>query len=162
MKFVKVLFLVLVSHGFWIISCKAQDGTNATGGSAYGPGGSVSYSVGQVFWNTVSDMDHTVIQGVQQPFEISEVSSDIIKDQTLLDANVYPNPAKTKLFLSVNAQDIENFSIQLYDLNGKCILERKLTGDQTEIEMTEFAPSSYILKILNNGINIKTFKIIKY
>jgi len=49
----------------------AQSGVVATGGSATGTGGSASFSIGQVFYLTPSSTTHNLIQGLQQPFEIT-------------------------------------------------------------------------------------------
>ena len=74
---------------------------NAAGGNASGTGGSVSYSVGQLFFTTAFGTYGSVSEGVQQPFEISVLSG--VEDITGIDLyySVYPNPTIGKLTLNL-------------------------------------------------------------
>jgi zinc transporter ZupT len=65
-------FLLLIAFGTMIL--QAQETIPATGGNVVGSGGSVSHTVGQLLYNTVSGTNGTVAQGVQQPYEISVVT----------------------------------------------------------------------------------------
>ncbi len=60
---------LLISNAF------SQESVNISGGNAIGTGGSVSYSVGQVFFNTSESTTGSVTEGIQQPYEISVVTS---------------------------------------------------------------------------------------
>jgi hypothetical protein len=48
-----------------------QNTIPAAGGNAKGSGGSASFTVGQIFYTKLSGTNGTVIQGIQQPYEIS-------------------------------------------------------------------------------------------
>ncbi|MCF8360576.1 MAG: T9SS type A sorting domain-containing protein [Prolixibacteraceae bacterium] len=48
----------------------AQTSVNAGGGNTIDTGGSLSFSVGQLFFKTVSETTGTISEGVQHPFEI--------------------------------------------------------------------------------------------
>ena len=80
----------------------AQSGNVAAGGNASGTGGTVSFSIGQVFYVSPSSPSYNLVQGLQQPFEISTVTG---LDQSIkgidLIASVYPNPASESLNLKV-------------------------------------------------------------
>jgi hypothetical protein len=54
-----------------MIGAKAQQGAVSAGGEASGPGGSVSYSIGQTDYITKSSSGHFISDGLQQPYEIS-------------------------------------------------------------------------------------------
>ena len=53
------------------------------------------------------------------------------------------------------------YCYQLYNLNGRLIESKILTGEETTISMQELIPSSYILKVFGEQEELKTFKIIK-
>ena len=55
------------------LTAQAQQATTATGGNASGSGGTVAYSVGQIFYTTNTGTTGSEAQGVQQPYEISIV-----------------------------------------------------------------------------------------
>lgn len=51
------------------IQLNAQSGIVAVGGDVSASSGSLSYSVGQIDYEVVSNSNGTLIQGLQQPFE---------------------------------------------------------------------------------------------
>lgn len=69
-KIVTILAFITLSFSGFVVH--AQNGTVASGGNATGSGGSVSYSVGQVFYTTNSGSNGKVSQGVQQVFDLIE------------------------------------------------------------------------------------------
>ena len=139
----------------------AQENVNVAGGEATGSGGSASYSVGQVVYTTNTGTSGTVASGVQQPFEISVVSG--IKDakDISLICSVYPNPTTDFLSLKVEDYTFDNLRYHLYDIQGKLMESKIVTADQTSIEMDKFTPATYLLKVIHNNVEIKTFRIIK-
>jgi len=139
----------------------AQNTIPSTGGNASGSGGSVSYSVGQVVFTTSSSSVGSVSQGVQQPYEISVVTGLEEAKDIILSYSAYPNPVTDYLTLKIENYEYDNFSIRLFDSNGKLLQSKKLTGIETTISMTNLLPSLYFLKIIENQKEIKTFKIIK-
>jgi hypothetical protein len=48
-----------------------QNTIPAAGGNAKGSGGSASFTVGQIFYTKLSGTNGSVVQGIQQPHEIS-------------------------------------------------------------------------------------------
>lgn len=137
---------------------------NAAGGNATGTGGSASYSVGQVFFTTVSSTTTSVAEGVQQPFEIMVFTG--VKDIKAIDLyytyTAYPNPTRGKLTLKIDNFKPNSFTFQLMDVNGKILRNDKLTEKETVIDMSELKPAAYFLKVTNSKKGVKTFKIIKH
>lgn len=138
----------------------AQEAVVTSGGNTTGTNGNVSYSVGQIVYTTNSGATGSVAQGVQQPFEI----------QTLLGAEnfninlqlaVYPNPTTNWLQLEVKNTDFTNLSYQLFDLNGRMIYNQKITAETSTISMEQLPAAIFLLKVVNNNKEVKTFKIIK-
>jgi len=147
---------------------QAQTATPASGGNASGTGGSASYTVGLVFYNTNKGITGSVTEGVQQPFEISVLTGLESAKGISLNAEVYPNPATDYLILKVDAsttQSNTSMIYRLYDVSGKMLETKKLQGSETKISITNRMTGSYFLKIINlqgnDSQEIKTFKIIK-
>ena len=155
-KLSTVLFL-----GLGLTGLQAQESVNATGGNASGSGGSASYSVGQVVYTTNTGTTGTVVEGVQQPYEISVVTGIEEAKGINLTITAYPNPITDYLTLEVKDFELSNLDFQLYDMQGKLLQNEKITGNQTSIPMNNLVPSTYFLKVIQYDKEIKSFKIIK-
>ena len=147
--------------GLGLTGLQAQESVNATGGDASGSGGSVSYSVGQVAYQTHTRTSGSVAQGVQQPFEISVVTGIEEAKGINLSVSAYPNPTTDYLTLSISGFEISNLTYQLYDISGKLLQSEKITGNQTNIVMSNLVPANYFVKVIAGNQLIKEFKIIK-
>jgi len=167
-KRVSLSLIFLVTIG--LTGMRAQSSFSASGGNASGSGGTVSYTAGQVVYTSVTGTNGIVIQGVQQPFEISVVTGIEEASNITLEWSVYPNPASD--ILKINLGKTENGDLKseylryrLYDISGKVLLEDKLDGIETTIQMGGLSSSTYILKIIQTKSGslkeLKTFKIIK-
>ena len=161
MKSNQKLFFILLLSVPWLSGVRAQESTNGTGGNATGSGGSVSYSVGQFFYHTYSGTNGSVAEGVQQPFEISVITAIEGTHGINVSVLAFPVPAQGFLTLSIKNFDISNASFQLFDLSGKLLRDEKITGNETRIDLSALVPSIYILKVIQNRQEIKTFRIIK-
>jgi len=144
----------------------SQETLTVAGGDASGSGGSVSYSVGQVVYTTNTGTNGSAAQGVQQPYEISVVSGLEEAMGINLYISAYPNPTTDFLILKIDGNVQTQCIASLYDINGKLVLNLKVTANETIIPMKDFIPAIYFLKIIKTqGIasqqEIKTFKIIK-
>lgn len=158
----KKVFECLTIGICWCALCNAQQAVSTAGGEATGTGGTVSYTIGQVAYTTNSESEGTVSQGVQQPFEIFAIPSDVDKYGINLELSVFPNPTNDFLKLSIKHYMAKKLTYQLYDSNGKLIESKKLESSETNIQMDMLSPSIYYLKVSDNDTEVKTFKIIKY
>lgn len=158
-KYLQFSFVLLL--GFGLTGLQAQENFNTTGRNALGAGGSVSYSIGQIFYTTNSGTNGSVAQGVQQVYDISLVSTIENAKGINLTVTIYPNPTIDYLILSINEFDISNLSYQLYDINGKIIQSEKIMGNQTSIVMSNYLPATYFLRVIQGDKEVKMFKIIK-
>ena len=147
--------------GLGLTGLQAQESVNATGGNASGSGGSASYSVGQVVYTTNTGTNGSVSQGVQQPYEISTVTG-LEKGKSInLLITAYPNPITDYLTLEVKGIKPSNLNFQLYDIDGKLLQIGKLIGAKTQIDMSNYVPSTYFLRVISENKSIKKFKIVK-
>lgn len=156
----KTMLLGVLLFGCGLSSLHAQQTTLSSGGDATGSG-SLSYSIGQVFYETNSGIDGTVAQGVQQAYEISSIVGVKEYDAITLGFEIYPNPTVNYLTLDVNDFPLDKLDYVLYDLSGKVLANDMLNENKTIIEMMNFPPSTYFLKVTDGTSIMKTFKIIK-
>lgn len=150
-----ILFLLTLGYA------NAQETVPSTGGVASGNGGVVTYTIGQINYNTFSGANGAIIQGVQQPYEIIIATAIENTEEVTLELKVFPNPTSDKLYLTIEDLDSENIKYILFGVNGNIYQEKNIENIITEISMDNFRPSVYFLKVIRNNIEIKTFKIIK-
>jgi Secretion system C-terminal sorting domain len=154
-----VLFIIGV---FVCILLQAQNVIPSSGGDAAGSGGSASYTVGQIVYTTNTDVTSgSVSQGVQQPYEISVITSLEEAKDISLEIVVYPNPATDFIRLKIENYEAEDLSYQLYNSNGTPVKNDIIQGRETTISMQNLLPATYFLKIIDDKIIVKTFKLIK-
>jgi hypothetical protein len=158
-KIIKItaVFLSLLLY----TAIQAQEAVPASGGNATGSGGSGSYTVGQVACTSNAGNSGTVSQGVQQPFEITVVTSLEETSGIALEYSVFPNPASEELRLYIVNRKTENLSYELYDVKGNLLLKNEITDNETVIQLADLAPAPYFLKISDTQKELKIFKIIK-
>ncbi len=139
----------------------AQESVNTSGGDTSGSGGSVSYSVGEVLYQTTSGTNGSVAEGVQLPYEISAVTAIEEAKGTGLSVSAYPNPATDHLTLEIHALNTDNLSYQLYDIQGKLLQNEKINRNQVNISMGHLIPATYFVSVTHGSQRVKLFKIIK-
>lgn len=154
----KILFFAFMALG--AIKVSAQQNSVTAGGDATGAGGSVAYSVGQIVYTYSAGTTGSVNQGVQQPYELLSVGVSNHTDISLY-MSVYPNPSVSLLNLNVGKQDLQDLTLQLFDLQGKLLYAQKISNSETAIKMEEYDAGNYFLKIFNSKEELKTFTIIK-
>ena len=160
MKNIILSLLIFVFCPFFSFAQNIHQSVLTSGGNASGTGGKVSYSVGQVVYMTKEEHEGTVSEGVQQPFEISVVTGNAYEDINLY-MSAFPNPANNYLILKIENTKLEDFSYILYDLNGKLIDQRKIVETETKIITSELGRAVYLLNVIDEGITIKTFRVVK-
>jgi len=148
---------------FWLglAGLQAQAVIPATGGNASGIGGLVSYSVGQVFYTTNRGTNGSVAQGVQQAFEITDLTGIETPRGITLQYSAFPNPTSGFLKLKVEDFNMENLFYQLYDMSGKLLEYKMVKENETIIVMSQLVSATYFLKVIQNTKEVKSFKIIK-
>lgn len=161
----RVLIAILLLGVGGLTSLRAQETITTSGGEASGSGGTVSYTVGQIVYTSETGTNgNSIAQGVQQPYEISEVSGIAESQGINLEVSAYPNPATGYLTVKVDASaslGIQSLEYQLFDINGQLLQTVKATGQETKIEINNLVPATYFVKVLDKEKEIKIFKIIK-
>lgn len=152
--------LLLIPLLFLSVVTLAQQGVITAGGNATGSGGSASYTVGQVAWNIYTGTNGSVLQGIQQPYEISVISGIEDFDITL-NFVVYPNPTTGVVTLDINDTESNGLMYQLYSMPGVLLQEKNVESVETEINLEPYSSSIYFLRVIKDQIVIKLFKIVK-
>ena len=163
MKTQLLTLIIMLISGMNVVI--AQEAVLTSGGDASSTNGSVSYSVGQMVYTTITGTDGSVAQGVQQPYEISVSTAIKNTEDILLEFKAYPNPVKDNLSLYAGKHDINNMYYQLLDIKGKILENKKITSIESTINMSGLPHGTYFLKVTysseTSSDEIKVFKITK-
>ncbi len=76
-----------------------------------------------------------------------------------LELTVYPNPVKDKIYISGLTNEIEQITVQIYDINGSQLYLKKIYQDD-DIDISDFEAGVYLLKVSRSDSS-KTIRIIK-
>ena len=152
-KIYAVIFTFLSINNFF-----SQDSFNSSGTNIVSSSGSVSNSIGQLFYNTIVSNDGQVSAGVQQTYTVTNVG---LNTNTLNNISVYPNPVSNNLTLTIS-NSIDNFGYNLYDFQGKLIIDGIILSEETTVSTSNLSVGTYFINVYNNqNQKSQTFKIIK-
>lgn len=147
-----ILNLVAISYG--------QQNFVLAGGQATGLGGSVSYSYGQIFYETISGSNGELTQGVQQAIEIYPLSTP--SNVIAINITLYPNPAVAQVMLDLNfSQFQEEMKYEVFSVDGKLIKTGLILSNQTSIDVDVLPVATYFLNVISSNKILKVFKLIK-
>ncbi len=155
---IPILFLLIM---FLARGVNAQSGIHSAGIESTGSNGKVSASIGQVFVNTNSSGSYFMVEGVQQPYEISIITSNEEFHEIASQITVFPNPFIDAVNINFENGPGSDKSYVLVDMNGKPVRQGVINADETMIDGVFLAKGTYILSILNGDAIAKSFKIIK-
>ena len=152
-----LLFLFIFS---FTNNVSAQQSANTSSKNVSQNNTSVSYSIGEVYYNITTTSNSVITQGIQQPYEIYLISGiGNEKDVQLITA--FPNPTSSTIKIVTQDIKIDGLNYKLYDLLGKEILSGDITSNQTEVDLNNLMPAVYFIKVFRYNSTIKYFKIIK-
>ncbi|MFN6038760.1 MAG: T9SS type A sorting domain-containing protein [Bacteroidota bacterium] len=138
----------------------AQVSFNSSGSDATGSGGNVTYSIGQVVYNTHSGINGSSAQGVQQAYEILTLYYN--ENAKLISLIAFPNPTNDNLVLEIGNNIVEELQYELFDLQGKLIKSEKIVDKKVLVDMINEPSSIYYINIYNQeNKKVQSFKIIK-
>ncbi len=136
---------------------------NASGDDATGGSGSVTYSIGQVFYTYIGESVYDVAQGIQQ----GELSQTLDTTENSVEPKVeifiFPNPTTDYVTINMEGFEFESGlrSYQLYDIQGRFLKQNTINQNETQIDLNDLSSSIYILQVYVDNKILKTFKIIK-
>jgi hypothetical protein len=138
----------------------AQQSANTTGKNVSQNNTTISYSIGEVYYNTTTTLSSVITQGIQQPYEIYLISG-IVNEKDVQLITAFPNPTSSTIKIVTQDTKIDGLNYKLYDLLGKEILSGDITSNQTELDLNNLMPAVYFIKVFRYNSTIKYFKIIK-
>ncbi len=133
---------------------------DAAGGDGVGKGGSIAFSVGQIFSNENIDQDYLINEGVQQPLTENK-TQPLALIETKIKLSTYPNPVDDFFIIETSDLKDKNISYKLFDLSGKLVLQNKLEKTRTKINTYNLQSALYLLYFTEDGRHMKTLKILK-
>jgi len=147
----KLIFLL----PFLSLKGLAQSNTVASGNSSSNGTGSITYSIGQIDYINQSNQNGNISQGVQQPFEIFNITGITANEKSKI--RIFPNP--TSDFIIVESDN----DILLYTLTdelGKVLTKSEISHSK-KINFKELSAGVYFLTTIDQNNKTTTFKIIK-
>lgn len=132
---------------------------NVTGGDLSSSDGSVSYSIGQVFYSSLSSDENYVTEGIQQP--LVTYTTKIDKKEKDFKVVAYPNPVVNYFTIEASSYTNRSLNYQIMDLNGRLLKEDQIKKSGSKVDISRFSAAIYLVRISDNGQHIKTIKIIK-
>lgn len=154
----RISIYCIILSVFSISILHAQAVVLAAGLDASAANGFVSYSVGQTTY--LEKGTGQVLEGVQQPYEIITLTT-FENSSELTGILLYPNPFIDYLYLDFTSNNFKGSEYQLFDAQGKLVKKDKISQSKSELNFSSIPSAMYIIRITQNGENIKTFKIIK-
>lgn len=139
----------------------AQNAVTVSGGEANGNSGSVSYSIGQTFYSANVGSNGQVSEGVQQPYEIYDVTEVQSVISGAISLSAFPNPTSDFLTLRIDGDYIDGLSCAMFDISGKEIMQQRITSSQTSLDVQQLPPATYFVRVTKGKNEVKTFKIVK-
>lgn len=105
---------------------------------------------------------------IHQGFWAGISEDNTLTVETLVDAeeelSIYPNPVVNVLQIKFKLQEAQNYTTQLYDLNGKQIFNLKpiVQGQIVQMDISHLSGGMYLLMVTDKTSNYnKSFKILK-
>ena len=140
------------------VSLYSQSSINSASGDIVGDNGSISYSIGQVFYTTMGN-GIMLYHGVQSGHNEGQLS--VVKFNTL-ETKVYPNPATEFFVIKIpSTTGLSELEYSLVASDGRLVLRDKITSNKTTVQLEYIQRGIYILTVFTANKRIEQFKIIR-
>ncbi|MDD3860483.1 MAG: T9SS type A sorting domain-containing protein [Bacteroidales bacterium] len=154
----KYKLLILFMSIFSTTLQAQQQEVVANGGDYFqNTNGSLQWTVGEIVTESYTNDAGNLNQGFQQTtIVITEIPERISAEKEII---AFPNPANNIITLEFEKET--NFKFIIYDINGKLVLIGTQKQTRLDIPIDQLTTGMYFLKIYENNLIIKTFKIEK-
>ncbi len=135
------------------------DVVTTTGGYYKNSVGSLSWTMGELISETVSDTSNTLTQGFQQgSYSVVSVVDELA--QPTINISAGPNPVTSLLNIKSDVSD--PIHTKVIDLQGNIVYEQSFENGQGQIDLSNLSDEIYILEVYDkDGNRVKVFKIQK-
>jgi hypothetical protein len=90
--------------------------------------------------------------------QVNELSEQFFGEKTI---TVYPNPTTGIITLEINPlEQNDRGYLSLYSVDGSLLIQEEIIGENSEIDLSDLYPGSYLLNISLND-HVKTYKIVR-
>ena len=135
----------------------AQSSTVCSGGEGSGPGGSVSFSIGQLVVESTIDSEGSISPGVQQTYESASVYvNESLFDNTLV---LYPNP--TTQFIQMDFGKIFTGQVMVFDAAGNVILNQNVNAIECRIDAAGWSSGLYMVHVVKDNESAAVHSVLK-
>ena len=135
----------------------AQSSTVCSGGEGSGPGGSVSFSIGQLVVESTIDSEGSISPGVQQVYESASVYvNESLFDNTLM---LYPNP--TTQFIQMDFGKIFTGQVMVFDAAGNVILNQNVNAMECRIDAAAWSSGLYMVHVVKDNESAAVHSVLK-
>ncbi|MBV6404712.1 MAG: T9SS type A sorting domain-containing protein [Flavobacteriales bacterium] len=138
---------------------EAQQEAAASGGEATGPGGTVSWTIGQVADLRADGTGGTALEGVQQPFD--GLPTGTAPPPPAPSPLVWPTLARQAVHVDLRDPAVRSVRVQVLDALGRVVLEHRARQVCTTVPIDGLAAGRYLLRLTGNGRPAGTFDLIK-
>ena len=150
-KYVCIILLIILNNS----QTGAQVSNNASGNDIYNNYGSVSYSIGELFF-VEKGSQYTLAEGMQNGITINPV-----KTKSSIKVSIYPNPTNDLVYFKVQNLNFEKYSYKIYNSYGIELLTGRILNVNTSLSLIHLPSSIYLCKIYKDQFEILTYQIIK-
>ena len=94
--------------------------------------------------------------------ELTVTPSLKMEDFSSIDVTIYPNPASSQVVIKIPEFSAHsNCSVAVYDLNGRVIMQKRLTSESEKIDIAHLKSGVYIFNITSDRAKT-TKRVVKY
>ena len=121
---------------------EAQMSNNASGNDLSNQYGSVSYSIGEVFY-IQKGAQFNVLEGIQNGTMIFPG-----KMNSRIKVFIYPNPTTDFVYFKIQDLNFNNLTYSVYNNIGYELLKGRIQNTSTTVSLSQLPASIYIFKII--------------
>jgi hypothetical protein len=143
---------------FFLLRAFAQESVVSTGGDINSATGSISYSIGQTFFDCARIDSINICQGVQQPINLFKTQI-IVNPKTTI--SVYPNPFLQNIWVNTSSCNSDKLTYSIMNLQGITVEKGKLFSNLTFINLSNMATGAYFFMVFDQMNKLAVFKIFK-
>ncbi len=153
----KFLLLPALFYNFYSFS---QIAYHNAGGDVENTTGSMSYTIGQVIPQTISNPDYQMEIGVQHGYLIS--TSGLSSEELFNNIAVYPNPFSDLVSIVLTQKESASYLYEVVDVKGSTAVRGEINELTNTIDLSFLINAVYFINLYSkDGEKLETIKIIK-
>jgi hypothetical protein len=159
MKHLYISLLLIIMVRFTYGQSLFPEVISCFGGYAKNENIHLTWTAGELLYETVSNKQNILTQGFNQNVYIASVTA---VEEISLKAKIYPNPTSGTLSINIQSEPFDLFYLRVFDLQGRNVKFITMTGSFEKIDISHLPPGSYFLNVsCAKQLKSKTYQIIK-